>query len=278
MTSISLGPLALPTAPLLLLLAGALAVWLANRLTPSDSPARDGAGTDLMHALLAGLVVSRLVHLGLHLDAYRSEPWAAFDLRDGGWNAPAGFVAGLCWIVWRATRRASWRKALAAGTAAGLVVWSAGTLGLAALAPQQLPDLVLTDLASGQPVRLHDVARDRPVVLNLWATWCAPCREEMPVLAAAQEQHPELLFVFANQGETAATVRRYLTAERLALQTVLLDSAWLLGPAVGSSGLPTTVVYDRQGLRIDIHMGAINAAGLAAMIKPVTKPKPRRTP
>jgi len=278
MTSISLGPLALPTAPLLLLLAGALAVWLANRLTPAGSPARDGAGTDLMHALLAGLVVSRLVHLGLNLDAYRSAPWAAFDLRDGGWNATAGLAAGLSWIVWRATRRASWRKALAAGTAAGVAVWSAGAVGLASLAPQQLPDLVLTDLASGQPVRLHEVARDRPVVLNLWATWCAPCRKEMPVLAAAQEQHPELLFVFANQGETAATVRRYLTAESLALQTVLLDSDWQLGPAVGSSGLPTTIVYDRQGLRIDIHMGAINAAGLAAMIKPVTEAKPQRTP
>jgi hypothetical protein len=100
----------------------------------------------------------------------------------------------------------------------------------------------------------------------------------MPVLAAAQAQHPELLFVFANQGETAATVRRYLTAESLALQTVLLDSAWLLGPAVGSSGLPTTVVYDRQGRRIDIHMGALNAAGLAAMIRPVTDAKPQRTP
>jgi len=278
MTSISLGPLALPTGPLLLLLAAVLAFWLAKRLTPADSRTGDGAGGELLNALLGALVVSRLVHVGLHLDDYRSEPWAAFDLRDGGWNAPAGFAAGLCWIGWRATRRASWRKALAAGTATGLAVWTAGTLGLAALAPQQLPDLVFTDLASGQPVRLHDVARDRPVVLNLWATWCAPCRKEMPVLAAAQDQHPELLFVFANQGETAATVRRYLAAERLALQTVLLDSTWQLGPAVGSSGLPTTVVYDRQGRRIDAHMGAINAAGLATMIKPVTEPKPRRTP
>jgi thiol-disulfide isomerase/thioredoxin len=278
MSSISLGPLALPTGPLLLLLAATLGIWLANRLSPATGKARDRAGSELMHALLAGLVAARLVHLGLHLDAYRSELWAALDLRDGGWNAPAGFVAGLCWAAWRAARHPGWRKAMAAGAAAGLTLWSAGTLGLAAMVPQQLPDLVLTDLASGQPVRLHDVARDRPVVLNLWATWCAPCREEMPVLAAAQAQHPELLFVFANQGETAATVRRYLDAERLALQTVLLDGAWQLGPAVGSRGMPTTVVYDRQGRRVDIHMGALNAAALAAMIAPVAQPKPWRTP
>jgi thiol-disulfide isomerase/thioredoxin len=278
MTSISLGPLALPTAPLLLLLAATLAIWLANRLSTAGGPARDGAGTELMHALLAGLVVARLVHLGLHLDAYRSDPWAALDLRDGGWHAPAGLVAGLGWIARRAARRPGWRKALAAGTAAGLVAWGAGTAGLAALAPQQLPDLALTDLASGQPVRLHDVARDRPVVLNLWATWCAPCRKEMPVLAAAQDQHPEVLFVFANQGEGAAIVNRYLQAERLALHTVLLDSASQLGPAVGSRGLPTTAVYDRQGRRVDIHMGLLNAAALAAMIEPVAAPKAQRAP
>jgi thiol-disulfide isomerase/thioredoxin len=275
-SAISLGPLAFPTAPLLLLLAATLSVWLANRLTPPGSRRGDGAGTELLHALLAGLVVSRLVHLGLHLEAYRSEPWAALDLRDGGWNAPAGLVAGLAWTAWRAIRHAPWRKALAAGTATGLAVWSAGSLGLAALAPQQLPDLVLTDLASGQPVRLRELARDRPVLLNLWATWCAPCRKEMPVLAAAQDQHPELLFVFANQGEGAAIVNRYLQAERLALGTVLLDSASQLGPALGSRGLPTTVVYDRQGRRVDLHMGALNAPALATMIAPVAPPKSRR--
>jgi hypothetical protein len=59
---------------------------------------------------------------------------------------------------------------------------------------------------------------------------------------------------------------------------VLLDSASQLGPAVGSRGLPTTVVYDRQGRRVDIHMGLLNAAALAAMIEPVAAPKARRAP
>jgi thiol-disulfide isomerase/thioredoxin len=131
---------------------------------------------------------------------------------------------------------------------------------------------VLTDLATGQPVRLHEIAARRPVVVNLWATWCGPCRREMPVLAAAQNRYPGVVFVFANQGESAETVRRYLDTERLGLSRVLLDPSSSLGPALGSGGLPTTVFFDRQGRRVDAHMGALNAAALAGKLGAVLAP------
>jgi thiol-disulfide isomerase/thioredoxin len=241
-------------------------------LIGDDATARASAGSVLLHAALWGLLAARGAHVALHLAAYRAEPWSIVDVRDGGWNGWAGLAGGAAWVAWRAWRHAPWRKALAAGTTTGLLLWSAGTAGLAALAPRDLPDLVLTDLASGQPVRLRELAAGRPVVLNLWATWCGPCRREMPVLAAAQARHPGAVFVFANQGERAETVRRYLDTERLALSHVLLDPASSLGPALGSGGLPTTVFFNGQGRRVDAHMGALNAAALAARLGKVLAP------
>jgi thiol-disulfide isomerase/thioredoxin len=276
MLSIALGPLALPAAPLLLLLSAWLASWLADRwsqrapaLAATRSPAAT-AGKTLTHAVLGGLLMARLAYAGLHHEAYWAEPWTIVDLRDGGWHSGVGWAFGLAWLAWQAWRHAAWRQALAVGAAAGGVVWSLGTVALATMAPDDLPDLVLTDGRSGQPVRLREVAARAPVVVNLWATWCGPCRREMPVLAAAQARHPGVVFVFVNQGESAEAVRRYLDAERLNLATVLLDPASQLGPALGSSGLPTTVFFDRQGHRTDAHLGALNSAALAAKLAPLT--------
>ena len=268
MMSISLGPFALPTAPLLVLLCTLLATWIADRVaaTRTDTAASQSAGTLLTQSVLVALAVARLAHVSLHLGAYRAEPWTLLDVRDGGWNTAAGLLGGAGWMAWQAWRHPAWRRALAISTTAGLVAWSGGTAGLDALAPRDLPDLVLTDLATGQPVRLREVAARGPVVANLWASWCGPCRREMPVLAAAQARHPEVTFILVNQGEQADTVRHYLDAQRLVLSGVLLDTGSRLGPALGSGGLPTPVFFDRQGRRVDAHMGALNGAALATRL------------
>lgn len=276
MMSIPLGPLALPVAPLLLLLCTWLAAWVADRVAATDatvaplpSTTRRPAGSVLVHAALVGLLVARLVHVALHTAAYGADPWSIVDVRDGGWHVGAGLAGGIVWILWQAWRHGPWRQALAAGAAAGLTSWTIGTVGLAALTPHELPDLALTDLATGQPVQLHALAARGPVVVNLWATWCGPCRREMPVLAAAQTRYPGVVFVFANQGESAEAVRRYLDTEKLGLSHVVLDPQSRLGPALGSGGLPTTVFFDGQGRRVDAHMGALNEAALASKLAPL---------
>jgi hypothetical protein len=96
----------------------------------------------------------------------------------------------------------------------------------------------------------------------------------MPVLARAQLQHPDVLFLLVNQGESEAVLRAFLQRERLQLSDVWRDPSSALGPALGSSGLPTTVVFNAQGQRVKAHVGVLTDAALSVMLRSVQAPKP----
>jgi thiol-disulfide isomerase/thioredoxin len=268
MLSVSLGPFALPVAPLLLAAAAAVASTMASRMARSSTKAdtADRAGTAVFHALLLGLLAARLTYVAQHAEAYRATPLALLDMRDGGWHAGAGALAGAAWLAWRGRREPQLRRGLAAGALAGAVVWAAGLGLVSRMQPKVLPSVALQALDGGATLSLVQAARGRPLVVNLWASWCGPCRQEMPMLAQAQQRQPHIGFLFVNQGESAEAVRRYLDASALPLREVLLDSTAALGPAVGSQGLPTTLFYDADGRLVDAHFGVLNAAALASRI------------
>ncbi len=277
MLSISLGPLALPMAPLLLLgavwIAAGLASWRLRREARVEGPGRvalghAGAAYDaLWLAALIGLLAARIAHLALNFDAYAATPWLALDIRDGGWHAPTGAFAGAAWLAWCGMRLPALRRPLVIGALAGSALWLAATLGLGLRDQPSLPAIMVTELATDTRASLPQFARGRPVVLNLWASWCGPCREEMPMLAQAQQREPGIAFLFVNQGESADTVRAYLAREHLPLREVLLDAQSQLLPAVGSRGLPTTVFFDAGGRQVDAHFGALNAAALQSRLR-----------
>lgn len=148
-----------------------------------------------------------------------------------------------------------------------LLLMLCGRPGLAA-DPNDLSALGSVPLTTlqGEPADLVTSAKGRPIVVNLWATWCPPCREEMPLLALAQQRENSVRFVFVNQGESAAVVRRYLYDEILSLDNVLLDPSSRLRPAVGSRGLPTTLFYDAQGRLVGRHAGALSKEALASKL------------
>ena len=298
MLTFNMGPFPVPASQLAVILAGLVALGVGrlvgHRLqgaeinaiaatgevaafTASEKSGKRktlGIGAILSDMLLAALLTARLVFVLTWLDSYRDAPWTLLDIRDGGFTPWAGMAAALLVALWHGARQVTLRKPLILGLAAGLLTWGAlqGAMRFMSSADDaSLPTARLTTLA-GESVDLATLATGQPLVVNLWATWCPPCRREMPVLAAAQQRETSVRFVFANQGEDAAPVLRYLASNRLKLSQVVFDPSAALGSAVGSSALPTTLFYDATGRLVETHLGELSAASLASKLQSLRQP------
>lgn len=207
MLTISLGPFAVPFDRLLVIVAVLVAAATGHFVRRSR---QTGLGDTLTAMLIAGVIAARLAFVAIWFDVYRAAPWSMFDIRDGGFTPWAGIGAASLVAVWRAWRLPVLRKPLATGLLAGTVAWS-GMYGVLYMFEEKensgLPRAPLTTL-SGETVSLDAVAEGKPLVVNLWASWCTPCRREMPLLAAEQDRATDLSFVFVNQGEDRAAAER----------------------------------------------------------------------
>ena len=262
MLTANLGPLFVPVTLLLLMLATLVAAGVGRLVGHGQ---KTGIGFVLTDMLIAAAVVARIAFVAIWFDTYRKAPWSMLDIRDGGFIPWTGVVAALLVAIGYGWRRAALRKPLALGLAAGALAWGGMFGAILAMANTALPIAPLTTL-SGEPAELAKLAGGKPIVVNLWASWCPPCRREMPVLAAAQKRETGVRFVFINQGEDGTTAQRYLAAADLAIDNVLLDPGGGIGREVGFAGLPTTLFYDTGGRLVDTHLGALSAATLASKL------------
>lgn len=100
------------------------------------------------------------------------------------------------------------------------------------------------------------------VLVNLWATWCPPCREELPLLEqVSRSRRSELVIIGIDQGEDPQTVTR--TLRRAGVDyPVLLDHDQRYGAAFASVGLPTSILLDRNGRIRSIFEGSLSAERL----------------
>lgn len=258
MLSFNLGPLAIPM-DLALLYAAFFIAWLSGWFIGRKRGCNPEAA--LFNMLLIGALVARVAFVLQYFEQYSSNFWQMIDIRDGGFLLLPGVIAALLTGIYKAWRQTPLRVPLAIGVAIGLIAWGVSFSVLSALqSSQKLPDLAVRDIA-GEPVLLQDLL-GKPLVINLWATWCPPCRREMPVLAAAQAANPDIRFVFVNQGEGQSLVEKFLAQQQLSLDNNLLDSGGRLGQAVGSLSLPTTLFYSADGMLKNNHLGELSQASL----------------
>ncbi len=117
------------------------------------------------------------------------------------------------------------------------------------------PEIVL-DTPDGQSMSLSSL-RGTPVMVNFWATWCAPCQIEMPLFINAQETHGDGLVVLGvNSQEDPATVTNYVNVMGITFP-VILDRDGKTSLVYRVRALPTTFFVDADGIVVRAHRGAI---------------------
>lgn len=260
MLSVSVGGLALPVGRVVLAIAFGITLIAAGL---SGRRYRVAVGETLWSMLWVALIAARLAFVAMYFEQYRGSPWQMIDIRDGGFSPLAGVLAAALVGGLQAWRRPTLRRPLLVAVSAGAITWGAATAGLTLIdrSSRGLPAVPLETL-DGEATSLKALS-GHPMVVNLWATWCPPCRREMPILQKAQRERPGIRFVFVNQGEAPGTIRQYLMSEKLVLRNILRDPTARLGRRVGSSALPTTLFYNAEGQLVDSHLGELSAATLA---------------
>jgi len=173
------------------------------------------------------------------------------------WNALLVLLAlvGAAWI---------WANRLPVD---GTATAGAGGLPPAPAVGHPAPDFTLTGV-TGEPVTLAAL-RGQPVVLNFWATWCPPCRAELPELQAASERlQGQVAIVGVNQAEDVERVRTFVADLGLTF-TMPLDERGQVSRAYNVRSLPTTFFIDRTGVIRRIQSGALTEATLAQALESV---------
>jgi thiol-disulfide isomerase/thioredoxin len=123
--------------------------------------------------------------------------------------------------------------------------------------------------------KLVTAQRGKVVAVNVWATWCVPCRKEMPALVALEKRHAaqgfRLILVSANEPEEEKAARQFLDSVGVSSQPYIkqaaddqrfidaVDPKW-------SGALPATFVYDRSGKRVKSFFGEVDIRELESLI------------
>jgi len=133
---------------------------------------------------------------------------------------------------------------------------------------QQALDFTLNDLA-GQPVKLSAL-RGHVTILNFWATWCPPCRSEVPALQAAYQQYQSrgVALIGIDLKEDAATIQQFVAPYGVTYP-IVRDENGGVSAQYQVAGIPTTIIIDANGVIRARHIGPITEAQLAEYVDPL---------
>jgi cytochrome c biogenesis protein CcmG/thiol:disulfide interchange protein DsbE len=161
------------------------------------------------------------------------------------------------------------RRSLLLG-AAGLLALSACAAAGEEPAPvvgRRAPDFRLATVA-GQPLALVELLGS-PVVLNFMATWCGPCKFELPAFQEMAGRRPELSVLLVDLGEDAEMVAEFLDSLKVSLPTAL-DESGQVTKSYRVRGLPSTFFIDRGGVIRAVQLGALDQRALETGVGKIT--------
>lgn len=136
------------------------------------------------------------------------------------------------------------------------IAWLLGSDGPVAEIGGPAPDFTVEVIGGGTFTLSEAVGR--PVVLNLWASWCPPCREEIPAISAFADAHPELIVIGVSVDDPVETDTRRFAAEIEATYPLMLGTDQV-SDAYPHFGLPVTYVIDENGIVADFVNGIVDA-------------------
>lgn len=255
---VQLGPLAMATDRLMAV-AG---IWAFVATSGAIASRMDERAVRVgMIALGVGIVAARLSFVFMHREAFLEEPLSALAVWQGGFSVLPGLAAAALVIVLMLGRRPAALAMILVGGVLSLAHWGASNW----LAPESrpMPRVTIADM-TGNSVELG--AAGKPMVINLWATWCPPCRREMPMMIHVA-RNSEIPVLLVNQGEDLALIRGFLRKERLSEEPILIDPTGALGQSVAAPALPTTLFVNAHGKIVEQHVGEISRATLMAAMR-----------
>ena len=129
----------------------------------------------------------------------------------------------------------------------------------------EAPDFSLIDL-SGQKVSLKDL-RGKRILINFWATWCYPCREEMDDLQAIHERYKDngVVVLGINVREKGGVVKEFVDRFNITYP-ILLDEEGKVSDIYNVFGIPSSLFIDKDGVIKDIIMGQMNEEMIAEKV------------
>jgi cytochrome c biogenesis protein CcmG, thiol:disulfide interchange protein DsbE len=176
---------------------------------------------------------------------------------------------------WKRALRRRWVVVIALVLALSAVaIWqaathspSADTTALVGRSNQAAPPFSLQNLTEpGRTVTLASF-RGRPLVVNFWASWCVPCRTEMPLLERAyRARHGAVAFLGVDANDTPSAAKAFLQQVHVTYETASDDSG-TLAARYGLFGLPTTVFISASGKIVGQHIGELHEDTLAAALR-----------
>jgi peroxiredoxin len=171
------------------------------------------------------------------------------------------------------------KKAIGAGILAGLVLYAIfqhfytadeplaieatnATTGIDA--GMVAPNFILKNLA-GEEVSLKDY-RGKKVMVNFWATWCPPCKEEMPAMEKFYKKNSKEVEILAVNLDPQNNVKGFVEEKGLTFP-ILLDEEGSTQQTYSVISIPTTLILDEQGLILKKHIGSMTFEQMQELMK-----------